>query len=303
MAKRPENYLRKSQAETKALLNAQIEQGKELRSHKIYADRVYNSELKIYDRWRKFTLTLLESLFTNDDFIDDFSEYADEHEDDFGGMDTRTLREATDDYYEQLEAEIHSLESIVERLVLIDELPKSRIIKIASASETDNEKIKGGIQKVFVSHSFVDQHYVAEIVDLLEIVGLRSDQIFCTSFDGYGIELGENFLERIKHELDENILVLFILSENFYKSPVCLCEMGATWIKTNQHIPILIPPLDFGDVKGVIPMTQGFKLNDGSKLNSLKEKIEKLFNLTPIDHSGWEKKRDRILGRLKRLVE
>lgn len=75
--------------------------------------------------------------------------------------------------------------------------------------------------------------------------------------------------------------------------------MGATWIKTNEHIPILVPPFDYKDIKGVIPLTQGFKITEPLKLNLFKEKIEKTFKLKPIDFSSWERKRDRILKRLK----
>jgi len=167
-----------------------------------------------------------------------------------------------------------------------------------SKIEPQAQKSNSTINKVFISHSSKDKDYVEEIIDIIETIGLNSSQIFCSSFDGYGIDLGENFLERIKEELDENILVLFVLSENFYQSPVCLCEMGATWIKTNEHIPILIPPFDFKDIQGVIPLTQGFKINDSLKLNLFKEKIEKLFELTPIDNSVWERKRDRNLARI-----
>lgn len=169
-----------------------------------------------------------------------------------------------------------------------------------SKSESQTQKSNSTINKVFISHSSKDKAYVEEIIDIIETIGLNSSQIFCSSFDGYGIDLGENFLERIKEELDENILVLFVLSENFYQSPVCLCEMGATWIKTNEHIPILIPPFDFKDIQGVIPLTQGFKINDSLKLNLFKEKIEKLFELTPIDNSVWERKRDRNLARISK---
>ncbi len=154
------------------------------------------------------------------------------------------------------------------------------------------------ITKIFISHSSADKEFVEEVIDMIETVGLSSDLIFCSSFEGYGIDLGEDFLERIKNELSENILVLFILSKNFYNSPISLCEMGATWIKTNEHIPILIPPFDFKDIQGVIPLTQGFKINDSLKLNLFKEKIERLFGITPIDNSSWERKRDRMLTRI-----
>lgn len=138
------------------------------------------------------------------------------------------------------------------------------------------------------------------MIEILETVGLKSEQVFCSSFEGYGIDLGENFLERIKSELDSNVLVIFILSKNFYASPVSLCEMGAAWIKTREHIPVLIPPFDYKDIEGVIPLTQGFKINEPLKLNLFKQKIEELFGLDPIDFSTWERKRDRILGRIEK---
>lgn len=165
--------------------------------------------------------------------------------------------------------------------------------------EDPKVEIDSTVDKIFISHSSSDKEFVEEIIDIIETIGLNSSQIFCSSFDGYGINLGENFLERIKEELNENVLVLFILSNHFYESPVCLCEMGATWIKTNEHIPILIPPFDFKDIQGVIPLTQGFVISDNLKLNLFKAKIEKLFNLNPIDPSVWERKRDRNIIRIE----
>jgi len=170
-------------------------------------------------------------------------------------------------------------------------------------NNSSEERSELTIKKVFISHSSLDKIFVEEIIDLLETIGLKSTQIFCSSFDGYGIDLGEDFLERIKNELNEEILVLFILSKNFYSSPVSLCEMGATWIKTKEHIPILIPPFDFKDIQGVIPLTQGFKINECLKLNLLKEKLEKLFGLPSIDNSSWERKRDRILNRIESEIK
>lgn len=176
-----------------------------------------------------------------------------------------------------------------------------------TSTETEESKqsisSRTNFKKVFISHSSRDKEVVEEIIDLLETIGLEPNQIFCSSFEGYGIELGQDFLQRIKEELDNEVLVLFILSENFYQSPVCLCEMGATWIKTNQHIPILIPPFDFDDVKGVIPLTQGFKINDEMKLNSFKQKIESDFSLSnSVDFTSWERKRDRILKRVNEKI-
>jgi len=134
-------------------------------------------------------------------------------------------------------------------------------------------------KKLFISHSSKDSLYVEQLIDIIENIGVPSDNIFCSSFEGYGIQLGEDFLARLKKELNNNVLVVFVLSNNFYSSPISLCEMGATWMQTSEHLPILIPPFDFENVKGVIPSTQGMKINDKNKLNSFKEKLEDFFSI------------------------
>lgn len=159
------------------------------------------------------------------------------------------------------------------------------------------------MKKIFISHSSLDSKYVEKIIDLLETIGVPSEKIFCSSFEGYGVKLGKDFLAYLKDELDNDILVIFILSNNFYSSVICLCEMGATWIKTNDHIPILIPPFEYSDIKGVIPTTHGMKIDEKERYNSLKEIIEKNFNISPINNSVWERKRDNHLKQIKQLVE
>lgn len=162
---------------------------------------------------------------------------------------------------------------------------------------------EGSINKVFISHASKDAEVVEEVIELLEAIGVESNQIFCTSFEGYGIELGENFLDAIKSELSSESMVLFVLTENFYASPVCMCEMGAAWVLSKDHIPLVVPPLTYSDVKGVLPLTQGMVLTDAMKLNSFKEKIEKTFDITKkLSFSTWERKRDRVCNRLGKIL-
>ena len=135
------------------------------------------------------------------------------------------------------------------------------------------------IKKIFISHASKDKEIVEELIELLEQIGVEPDQIFCSSFEGYGIPLGENFLETIKAQLTNDSLVLFVLTENFYQSAVCMCEMGAVWVLSKKHIPIVVPPLGYADIRGVIPNTQGLEINDTQKWNSLKQQIETQFQI------------------------
>lgn len=173
-----------------------------------------------------------------------------------------------------------------------------------NANTSIEESIEKPISKIFISHASKDSEVVDEIIEILETIGVRHNQIFCTSFAGYGIDLGKNFLDSIKEELSSDSLVIFLLSNNFYASPVCLCEMGATWVLAKEHIPILLPPFGYQDVQGVIPLTQGFKINESDKLNLFKEKIEKVFDIQEtLDPTTWERKRDKIMKRIEKSIE
>jgi hypothetical protein len=160
------------------------------------------------------------------------------------------------------------------------------------------------LEKVFISHSSEDCIIVENLIELLETAGLESSQIFCTSLPGYDIELGDNFIDALKEELGNNVLVLFVISSDFYRSPVCLCEMGATWALSKDHIPVIVPPFTFDDMKGVFPLTQGLVITDPLRMNALRDKVIADFNITSTGKiSTWERKRDRILERIQKAID
>ena len=182
----------------------------------------------------------------------------------------------------------------------LEELHQNPAVAPISSPESQDRRVA----RVFISHASADLPVVEELVELLELIGLTHDQIFCTSFADYGIDPGQDFLSAIKSQLlNANALVLFVLTRRFYSSPMCLCEMGATWVLAKEHIPILVPPFEFTDVQGVIPLTQGFKINDRLKLNVFKDTIEAGFGLSArLSHSVWERRRDRVVSRINAKI-
>jgi len=254
-----------------------------------------------YKYWYEEILEFLKQVFNNSDneykkdFSNSSSNTIDSLSDVMRGANPDDIRFRFKYFKSNLEPKIQSLISLTRKLNFIPEQETEDNTPPNSKNMNQN--------KVFISHSSLDSKYVEKIIDTLEIIGIPSTQIFCSSFEGYGIKLGKDFLEALKRELNGKVFVLFILSSNFYSSVVSLCEMGATWIKTNSHIPILIPPFDYKDVKGVIPTTHGMKINEKEKYNTLKEVMEEYFSLKPIQLNVWERKRDNILKEIKHLLD
>lgn len=152
-------------------------------------------------------------------------------------------------------------------------------------------------QKVFISHAGLDVAVVTELILLLRALGLRKDQIFCTSVPGYKIPLGtKNYLDAIKNEILDGAVVIFLLSNNFYKSPMCLAEMGAAWVLDSDMIPMVIPPFSFKNAEGVIPFTQGMPVNDKYEVHALAKVLGEKFGFSVKPDAVWEADRDRILA-------
>lgn len=110
-----------------------------------------------------------------------------------------------------------------------------------------------GVPKIFISHAYKDRLLVDAFVNLLTKAGVPEEQIVCSSTPGTQLYVGTSLYSELKKELtSENVFVIFMLSENFYASPVCLNEMGAAWIQDAKCQVILLPGFSFAQMKGVI---------------------------------------------------
>jgi len=160
--------------------------------------------------------------------------------------------------------------------------------------------------KIFISHSSKDEKYVSDLVDLLCDIGLNSEHIFCSSVPGYGIPLDCDIYDFLKQQFQEHDLhVFFILSDNYYSSPACLNEMGATWILQKIYTSILLPGFEFRKIDGAInPRKIAIKLDGAQddlkeKLGQLKDNLIVEFGLPNLPSVRWEKKRDEYIAKLQ----
>lgn len=166
--------------------------------------------------------------------------------------------------------------------------------------------------KIFISHCTKDKVAVEALVDLIgEIIHLGSDNLFCSSVHGFDVMVGKNFMDNIMGQYKEhNLFVLYVLSFNYMDSPICLNEMGASWMTKTDSIGILLPGFNIDDLgnscydKQSISVIFNQDANEVKhRLNQLKEIVEKLFpnQVTGINLSRWEEKRDSFIEKVLSL--
>ena len=91
--------------------------------------------------------------------------------------------------------------------------------------------------KIFVSH-INEEAKVAEAIHHLLQEKLGNDIEIFRSSDRWRMHAGENWLERIKYELESAKIVLLMLSEKSIERPWVNFEAGAGWIRDRIILPV-----------------------------------------------------------------
>lgn len=187
---------------------------------------------------------------------------------------------------------------------------EGKIIETITTKNEENEKFmtkENTERRLFISHSSLDKEYVEALVDFLQKIGMSNKNMFCSSVEGYKIPWGNDIYDYLASEFNNknDLLVLFVLSDNYYKSPACLNEMGAAWVLKKEYRSILLPGFDYKEIEGAInPRKIGIKLDDDDlmiQLNDIKDQFEKLFEIKVPNGSMWDNIRRNFQKKLKDL--
>lgn len=161
--------------------------------------------------------------------------------------------------------------------------------------------------RLFISHCTKDAEYIKAFVEFLEAMGMPENSIFCSSIEGYKIEWGADIYDYLASEFNnenKKLMVIFMLSKNYYKSPACLNEMGATWILKKDYRSILLPGFEYKKITGAIdPNKIAIKLdsnNLNTDLNDVKKQFELMFDFkAPVD-AKWDRIRKNFIEAIQR---
>ena len=155
--------------------------------------------------------------------------------------------------------------------------------------------------KLFISHAGRDAEIVRKFVDLLLKIGMREEDMFCSSVEGIDIPIQQNIYDYLRNLLNsEKIHVVFMLSDNYYQSPACLNEMGAAWVKRTDYTAFLLPGFEYKDIEGAVdPRGISIKLDDDdlkvkNRLGQFKNQLMQNFGFSVSD-IRWEQCRDEFL--------
>ena len=96
--------------------------------------------------------------------------------------------------------------------------------------------------------------------------------------------------------------VIALISENYYSSAFCMCELGAVWVLAKNFFPILIPPVDFKDLRGALTGMQCRKLTDPATASALYTRLSPLVD-HPVPIERWDLKKEVFYKNLASVLD
>lgn len=150
----------------------------------------------------------------------------------------------------------------------------------------DNER-KNKYPLIFLSHKSNDKEYGDALRDFIIGLGVKNDQLIYTSHQLHKIPIDVNIFEYLKSNMNKDIYMIFLWSNEYLESPACLNEMGAAWVLQSDYSNIYVPDFSFSNPKyyecAVDKNKMGIILNGDNGCRTamieLKNKILRLFDL------------------------
>ena len=112
------------------------------------------------------------------------------------------------------------------------------------------------MKKVFISHSSKNSMIANSFSGYLEHIGIKHNNIFCSSAISQGAKNGEELNVRIGKAIKDSYLIIYIISQDFFNSNYCIEELGTGWYLAQECkkkcFYIIIRYLNFDDIYGFV---------------------------------------------------
>ena len=151
--------------------------------------------------------------------------------------------------------------------------------------------------KIFISHSNQDTELAALFVNLLQkALRLSSNDIRCSSVDGYRLPGGVSTDERLRIEVYDAELVVGLITPNSLKSLYVAFEIGARWGVNKPMIPLLAFGVLPDHLGGPLAGINALSCDNESHVNQLIEETASHLDIEPDRPSSY-------VGGIERLVQ
>ena len=115
--------------------------------------------------------------------------------------------------------------------------------------DTNEKEVHSGKKKIFLSHRSTDKKYADELEKLIVGLGVKNDQLIYTSHPRHKIPLGEKIYDYLRKNINDQVFMIILWSDEYLNSPACLSEMGAAWVNHTDYLGIYCPSFTFGNPK------------------------------------------------------
>ncbi len=173
-------------------------------------------------------------------------------------------------------------------------------IKILNSLENPIQKAKS--KKLFISHSSIDKKIVETFVDtvLLLGIGIKREDIFCTSIEDMAIKNGDDIRQHIQEKIRTADFSFLLISDNYKQSEICLNEMGAVWAYDANVRLYLLPDVSFQSIGWLCDTRKADKISDAIALDTLFDEITSYYNLKK-NIIQWGKQRENFLQNINKI--
>ena len=163
--------------------------------------------------------------------------------------------------------------------------------QVSKISANSNQTIKNNMEIktpiIFLSHNSSDSKYGDMLRDFIVGLGVKNNQLIYTSHALHKIPMDKNIYDYLRMNINSEIFMIILWSNDYLEIPACLNEMGAAWVVQSDYTNIYVPTFSFGNPKyhecAVDTRRMGAVLNGDShckvSLIELKNKIQSLFGI------------------------
>lgn len=150
--------------------------------------------------------------------------------------------------------------------------------------------------RVFISHSSKDVEVAKEVIQLLRTaLNLKSEDIRCTSVDGYRLPAGASTDEQLKVEIFDSEVFVGLVSADSMQSHYTLFELGARWGARRLMLPLIIDYKGTDLLRGPLRGINALNGYEEGQLLQLITEAGKELGITPDNPSAY-------LSLIKRLI-